>query len=204
MLRRLSILVRKPSQTREEFARAWEFHGTLVKCLPGIRAYQQNHVVEDFGVGSAYRIDGIVELGFDSLDAMKDAFASEAARPVKADEPHFLGHGTGYVARTWRPLESAEDGAKLIVVARDAENARAGDRLEPVVEASDELRALVRDDVISVIARPEMTEGPQHADLFIHAYFSSVAAAQRAADSIIQHRLDAPCSVVRVRTMTVV
>ena len=204
MLRRLSILVRKPSQTREEFARAWEHHGTLVKGLPGIRAYQQNHVVEGFGVGSAYRIDGIVELAFDSIDAMTNAFASEAARPVKADEPHFLGHGTGYVAATWRPFESAEDGAKLVIVARNHERVPAGDLLEPVVEGADGLRKLIRDDVLSVIGRPEMTEGPQHADLFLHAYFSSVAAAQRAADTIIQSRLDARYSVVRVRTLTVV
>src|SRR5689334_9573978 len=100
MLRRLSILVRKSSQSRQEFAHAWEFHGTLVKQLPGIRAYQQNHVLDEWNAGQApsFRIDGIVELQFDSMDAMSAAFASAAATPVKADEPNFLGHGTGYVS----------------------------------------------------------------------------------------------------------
>ncbi len=99
MFRRLSILVRRPSDDRGAFARGWEHHGTIVKHLPGIRSYQQNHVVEEFGhVGDPppFRVDGIVELRFDSPEAMKEAFASVAATPVKADEPNFLGHGTGY------------------------------------------------------------------------------------------------------------
>lgn len=206
MLRRLSILVRKSSQSRQEFARAWEFHGTLVKQLPGIRAYQQNHVLDEWNAGQApsFRIDGIVELQFDSMDAMSVAFASAAATPVKADEPNFLGHGTGYVsAAPQSPVPSA-DGSKLIVVARNPRDVSAGDVLERTLHRIPQLMHLIRDDVAAVIPRPEMAEGPQQADVFLHAYFADADAALHAALFLAQNGLDAPCSVVRVRTLTVV
>jgi uncharacterized protein (TIGR02118 family) len=207
MFRRLSILVRKPSQTREQFARAWEFHGTLVKQLPGIRAYQQNHVLDAFSRDDAdppFRADGIVELTFDSMDAMKDAFSSEAATPVKADEPNFLGHGTGYVSATPHSPEPAEDGQKLIVIARNHGGASVGDLLQHAVRQLPDLSALIRDDVVSVIARPEMADGPQHADVFLHAYFPGAAEARQAAERLLRNAPEAPFMVVRVRTLTVV
>ena len=206
MLRRLSILVRKPSQSRQEFARAWEFHGTLVKQLPGIRAYQQNHVLEEWDAGQPppFRIDGIVELQFDSMDAMSAAFASAAATPVKADEPNFLGHGTGYVGAAPRTPVAADNGCKLIVVARNPNDGSAGDVIERMLQRMPQLTRVIRDDLAAVIARPEMVEGPQQADVFLHAYFATADAAQTAARAIAQDRLHAPCSVVRVRTLTVV
>lgn len=206
MLRRLSILVRKPSQSRAEFARAWEFHGTLVKQLPGIRAYQQNHVLDEWHAGGSpsFRIDGIVELRFDSMDAMSAAFASAAATPVKADEPNFLGHGTGYVGAAPRTPVPADDGRKLIVVARNPSDVNAGDVLERVLRGLPTLTQLIRDDVAQVIARPEMADGPQQADVFLHAYFRDVDAAQHAAQELSHTNLHAPFSIVRVRTLTVV
>lgn len=206
MLRRLSILVRTPSQTREEFARAWQFHGTLVKQLPGIWAYQQNHVLDEWHAGPApsFRIDGVVELQFDSMDAMKAAFASAAAVPVKADEPNFLGHGTGYVGVAPNTPVPANDGRKVIVVARNPSDGSAGDVLERALRQIPALTKLIRDDVSEVIARPEMAAGPQQADVFLHAYFADADAAQRAARALSQYDLGAPFSVVRVTTLTVV
>ena len=206
MLRRLSILVRKSSQSREEFARAWEFHGTLVKQLPGIRAYQQNHVLDEWDAGGppSFRIDGIVELQFDSVEAMRAAFASAAATPVKADEPNFLGHGTGYVGAAPHTPVAAENGRKLIVVARNPRDVSAGDVLERALHHLPNLTHLIRDDLTAVIARPEMAEGPQQADVFLHAYFANRDSAQYAARSLVHSDLRAPFSVVRVRTLTVV
>jgi uncharacterized protein (TIGR02118 family) len=203
MLRRLSILVRKPSQDRREFARAWEHHGTLVKRLPGIRSYQQNHVLEELGhVGAAppFRIDGIVELRFDSAEAMSVAFSSELARPVKADEPHFLGHGTGYVASADHDTRRSEDGTKLVIVCRGKGDslARASANLPGLVDS-------IRDDVVSIIPRPEMAEGPQQAHLFLHLYFENAEATRGAATAL--RTTDpgvAAFSMVRVRTLTVI
>lgn len=206
MLRRLSILVRKSSQSREEFARAWAFHGTLVKQLPGIHAYQQNHVLDEWHAGGApsFRIDGIVELQFDSMEAMNAAFASPAATPVKADEPNFLGHGTGYVGSAPHTPASANDGRKLIVVARNPPDVNAGDVLERALHQMPHLTQLIRDDVAAVIARPEMAEGPQQADVFLHAYFADADTAQHAGQDLAHTDLRAPFTIVRVRTLTVV
>lgn len=208
MLRRLSILVRKPTHDRAQFAAGWEHHGTLVKYLPGIRAYQQNHVVEEFGHAGApppFRIDGIVELRFDSMDAMREAFASDAAGPVKADEPNFLGHGTGYVAATPHLSRPAEAGTKLFVAARGSGVVDPGDALERAASRLVDLQNLIRDDVVSVIARPEMPEGPQPADVFLHLYFATEDAARRAGRALVAgDGIDAAFTVVRVRTLTVV
>jgi uncharacterized protein (TIGR02118 family) len=208
MLRRLSILVRKPSQDRTQFAHAWEHHGTIVRHLPGIRSYQQNHVVEDVGhVGSppAFRIDGIVELRFDSQDAMRAAFASDAAAPVKADEPNFLGHGTGYVAAEAHVARPSETGTKLVIAGRNDGDTAAGLALERAAVGAPGVVHVIRDDVVSVIARPELAEGPQPADFFLHLYFDSVEATRRAVPHLLSARTGhGSFSVVRVRTVTVV
>ena len=208
MFRRLSILVRRASDERATFASGWEHHGTIVKHLPGIRSYQQNHVVEEFGHvgdGPPFRVDGVVELRFDSPEAMKEAFASEAATPVKADEPNFLGHGTGYAMAIAQTVRTAEDGSKLIVVLRH--NGHTGDAA--LIEAS--ARALpgcihmIHDEVVTVIARPGIREGPQQTDVFLHVYFDSEENAREAGRSLARQKTSgAAFSVYRVRTLTVV
>jgi uncharacterized protein (TIGR02118 family) len=207
MFRRLSILVRRATDDRATFARGWEHHGTIVSHLPGIRGYQQNHVIEEFGhVGAPppFRVDGVVELRFDSPDAMKQAFASEAAIPVKADEPNFLGHGTGYAIAAAPAVRPAEDGSKLIVVIRQ-HNEAAMSAFKAAARALPGCVHVIHDDVIEVIARPEMADGPQRAEVFLHLYFDDVERARRAGDLITK---DDPgglaYSVFRVRTLTVI
>jgi uncharacterized protein (TIGR02118 family) len=208
VFRRLSILVRRPSDDRAAFARGWEHHGTIVEHLPGVRSYQQNHVLEEFGHAGAppeFRIDGVVELRFDSPEAMKDAFASDAAVPVKADEPNFLGHGTGYATAAAQSVRTAEDGSKLIVVIRHDGHPEAVSAPEALGRGMPGFQHAIRDDVVSVIARPEMTAGPQQADAFLHVCFDTPQHAREAASQLARHPVtDAAYSVVRVRTVTVV
>jgi uncharacterized protein (TIGR02118 family) len=207
MFRRLSILVRRATDDRATFARGWEHHGTIVRHLPGIRAYQQNHVIEEFrhvGAPPPFRVDGVVELRFDSPDAMKEAFASEAAIPVKADEPNFLGHGTGYAMAAASLVRPAEDGSKLIVVIRQ-QNEAAIRALESAACALPGCVHVIHDDVVEVIARPEMAEGPQRADVFLHLYFDDVERARHAAERITRDDAGGlDYSVFRVRTLTVI
>jgi hypothetical protein len=66
---------------------------------------------------------------------------------------------------------------------------------------------VLRDDVASLIARPEFREGPQPVDTFLHTYFTDVAAAQRAAPlitSVATDTTDASVVVYRVRTLTLI
>jgi uncharacterized protein (TIGR02118 family) len=204
----LSILVRRASDDRATFARGWEHHGTIVKHLPGILAYQQNHVVEEFGhVGGPppFRVDGIVELRFDSPEAMKQAFASEAAKPVKADEPNFLGHGTGYAMAAAPSMRTAQDGSKLIVVVRHQGQSERADALLALGRSLPGCVHFIRDEVVTVIPRPEMSEGPQLADVFLHLYFDSVNRARVAGGHLAtQNGSGAAFSTIRVRTLTII
>jgi uncharacterized protein (TIGR02118 family) len=202
MFKRMSVLVRRPSDSREQFAEGWQRHGGFVRALPFIRSYIQNHVVEEFladGVTPVVRADGLVELRFDTPDDMGKAFSSDAAVPVKADEPNFLGHGTGYGMVEASPIRTAEDGSKIIVAIPSRQIA---DTIERAARSQPGLVEMLRDDVASVIARPEMKEGPQAVATFLHLFFDEVATARRAGAALQKQFEEDTLAVYRVRTMT--
>jgi uncharacterized protein (TIGR02118 family) len=203
MFKRMSILVRRATDDRSQFAEKWQSHGGLVSRLRQIRSYVQNHVVEEFAAAAPMRADGIVELWFDSAAAMAEAFASDLAKPIKLDEPNFLGHGTGYVIAEASPVRTAEQGNKLVVALRAADPALA-EKVTDSVRSMPGCTEVVRDDVASLIARPEFREGPQPVDAFLHASFEDVAAAQRAGRLITDTASGASLAVFRVRTVTMI
>ena len=93
MIKRISLIKRKPGLTYEEFDQYWkEKHGPLaVKVLPGLRKYIQNHLVRTPGVN--YEIDGIVETWYDDLAAFQRLQAwrqSAEAKVLIEDEEKFL------------------------------------------------------------------------------------------------------------------
>jgi hypothetical protein len=61
---------------------------------------------------------------------------------------------------------------------------------------------MLRDDVASVIARPEMKEGPQAVATFLHLFFDEVATARRAGAALQKQFEEDTLAVYRVRTMT--
>jgi uncharacterized protein (TIGR02118 family) len=72
----------------DEFLDHWQQrHGPLVSALPGLRRYVQNpaHPIE----GREWPYDGMAELWFDDLDAVRDAFRSPESERVREDEPRF-------------------------------------------------------------------------------------------------------------------
>jgi uncharacterized protein (TIGR02118 family) len=97
MIVRSGLIRKKPDWSGEDFRRYWrEHHGALASKLPGLRRYQQNHVVDSVQRGIAYtrgpeQLDGFSMLWFDSEDAMRAAIATEAGRALVADENHFIG-----------------------------------------------------------------------------------------------------------------
>ncbi|MCW5658323.1 MAG: EthD family reductase [Burkholderiaceae bacterium] len=97
MIVRSGLIQKKPDWSTAEFRRYWrENHGALASKLPGLRRYQQNHVVDSVQRGITYKrgaeqLDGFSMLWFDSEDAMKAAIATEAGRALVADENHFIG-----------------------------------------------------------------------------------------------------------------
>ena len=97
MIVRTGLIRKKADWSSADFRRYWrEQHGALAAKLPGLKRYEQNHVVDSVQRGIAYprgpeRLDGFSMLWFDSEAAMRAAIATEAGRALVADENHFIG-----------------------------------------------------------------------------------------------------------------
>src|SRR5689334_22264898 len=92
MIVRMGILSRKEGLAVDAFRRHWrDVHGPLAAKLPGLLRYQQNHVVAvpDSPLGPVERlgaVDGISELWFGDVQAMRRAMESPECRPLAKDE----------------------------------------------------------------------------------------------------------------------
>jgi uncharacterized protein (TIGR02118 family) len=92
----LSLLMRKPDLTHEQFVRHWvEIHAPLAHAVPGLRRYVQSHIVEERRRPDIpaldVEIDGIAELWYDDRERMARALASGEARALHADGALFIG-----------------------------------------------------------------------------------------------------------------
>jgi uncharacterized protein (TIGR02118 family) len=95
MICRMGLLTRRPDLTPEAFRRHWrDVHGPLAARMPGLRRYEQNHVVDssqlaiDHARGD-WDLDGISQLWFDDAEAMRAAARSPAFEPTVPDLPRF-------------------------------------------------------------------------------------------------------------------
>lgn len=92
MIKTIAVAHRKDGMTHEEFVRYWRNeHAALVnKAWPGLRRYVQNEVIVE--EGQERTADGIVEMWYDDLDAMKKASAwvmTDAGKPIRDDGDKF-------------------------------------------------------------------------------------------------------------------
>lgn len=102
MIKRISLLTRKPGMSRKEFNAYWlDVHGPFVTKLPNVIRYVQNHIVDD-----AHRhdlptggqdVDGFVEFWFEDVESMDAAFASPEAKQAFADGAKFIQSVTTFV-----------------------------------------------------------------------------------------------------------
>ena len=85
MLKFMVVLFRRPDLPADQFRRHLEdVHTPLAKALPGLKRYRQNYAVAD----PARRHpgwDAIVELYFESYEAMQAAWASSQGAASDAD-----------------------------------------------------------------------------------------------------------------------
>ncbi|PYN67792.1 MAG: EthD family reductase [Candidatus Rokuibacteriota bacterium] len=102
MIKAISLLVRKPGMTHEQFVKHWlEIHGPLALKVSAIRRYVQSHIVDErrrpdippIGV----EIDGIAELWYDDRDTMTRALASPEMKALHADGALFIGRIQSYL-----------------------------------------------------------------------------------------------------------
>lgn len=104
LVKRMSILTRKPGLTPEAFrVEWWGFHAEAVKKFPNLMGYTQNLVVDrsaGLGAPSSYEalpIDGIVELWFRSVADIEAAFRSPAADVSQTHALSFISEITTFL-----------------------------------------------------------------------------------------------------------
>lgn len=101
MLKFMVVLYRKPDLTFSQFrAHLENVHAPLVKALPGVRRYFQNYVQPD-PKRKAPGWDAIVEVYFDSYEAMEAAWATPQGAASDADLPLFAD----LTRTTWSVVE---------------------------------------------------------------------------------------------------
>jgi uncharacterized protein (TIGR02118 family) len=96
MIKRVTLLTRKASMTREQFTRHWlDVHAPLAHAVPGLRRYVQSHIIEEYRrpdiPTTPVEVDGIAELWFDDRESMARAMATPAAKTLHADGALFIG-----------------------------------------------------------------------------------------------------------------
>lgn len=92
MIKMVDLLVRKEGWSHDEFVEYWyKEHSPIAKELPGLRKYVTS-VPRD---PSRTEYDGVLELYFDDVDALKAAFDSEVGRRTQEDAAAFIDLDAG-------------------------------------------------------------------------------------------------------------
>ncbi len=90
MVKLIALLKRKPSISKEEFARRWvQDHVKITARLPGLRGYRINIATERQQASNVADYDGTAELWWDSVEAMEADFATELGIAAGADADEF-------------------------------------------------------------------------------------------------------------------
>lgn len=107
ILKRITYLEKLDGMTSTAFSDHWATtHAAIARDLPGVTCYLQNHVIRSSALGGAgYRVDGIVELWFDSPQVVSAASDSPVAERLVADELLFLSGLTGASVAGGEPHE---------------------------------------------------------------------------------------------------
>jgi uncharacterized protein (TIGR02118 family) len=93
MIKYVTVLFRRAGMSREECSSYWRnTHAPILKEIPGLRGYVQNHALEDLE-GHEPPYDGFGELYFDSVEAMQEGLASSEGEATLADIPNFCDTG---------------------------------------------------------------------------------------------------------------
>lgn len=117
MLKQVTIFKKRPDLARSAFEEHWRTRHAVVVCeLPGLRRYVQNHMAADAGD----EVDGIAEVWFDDIDAMRANAGHPALDAIRADERNFIDVDTmeAIIAEPATVIDGEAAGAKLIVLVK--------------------------------------------------------------------------------------
>ena len=89
MIKLVYCITRRPDLSLEEFSRYWhDVHGPIGRQIPGLRRLVQSHPL--IASGQRMDFDGLAELWFDDLDALRAAQTSAEWQASSADEANFI------------------------------------------------------------------------------------------------------------------
>ncbi|MFC3478897.1 EthD family reductase [Halobacterium litoreum] len=92
MVKMVQLLVKRDDYTHEEFVQRWRGeHAAMAKDLPNLRKYVT--AVPNDPERSSH--DGVVELYFEDMGALAEAFDSEIGEAVQADAAEFADMDAG-------------------------------------------------------------------------------------------------------------
>lgn len=88
----ISLLKAKPGVTKEEFKRHWlEDHAPLTLRFKNLKSYRINITTDEYQeITGVLPYDGTAELWWNSIEEMKEDFASSAADEALADADSFM------------------------------------------------------------------------------------------------------------------
>jgi uncharacterized protein (TIGR02118 family) len=92
MVKMVQLLVKRDDYTHEEFVERWRGeHAEMAKDLPNLQKYTT--AVPNDPERSSH--DGVVELYFENMGALAEAFESEIGQAVQADAAEFADMEAG-------------------------------------------------------------------------------------------------------------
>lgn len=93
MIKLVYCITKKAGLTDEEFFRYWEnIHGPIGARIPRLRKLVQSHRVTVPGGRNGVDYDGIAELWFDDMEALRAARQSPEWKTSTEDEENFIDH----------------------------------------------------------------------------------------------------------------
>lgn len=91
MIKQISFFKRIPGLPEEVFHQHWRTqHATIVKELPGLIRYVQNHAISSVAGSDAPPFDGVAEVWFEDMETMRANVGSAALDRIRADEANFI------------------------------------------------------------------------------------------------------------------
>ncbi|SAL04805.1 EthD protein [Caballeronia arationis] len=141
MIKRMTLLAKKEGSSISDFRAYWAgCHAELALCMDGITSYTQNRVEKRLwqcsnGSGQ-FTVDGVVELCFESDEAMSRAQHSRVGSEyIPQDEPNFL---YGWTLCVVTPEDEPRErlGVKVLVLATTKDECSRVDFKEAVVKAN--------------------------------------------------------------------
>ena len=95
MVKMVGVVKKKAGMSDEEFRRYWiETHGPVAARIPGLRRLVISPAVRAWR-GEPF--DGIVELWFDDMEALEEAFSSTEAEKGREDISNFIERSSMFV-----------------------------------------------------------------------------------------------------------